>query len=251
MTCVEAEPLLNAFLDGELDVTGSLGVERHLASCDACRALYGNLEKLREEIAASDLDWSAGANMDAMRARILRRAGRPSTGWQNAWRNPVILVAAAAAVLLAVVLPGRFAVKTAGVEREIVDDHIRSLMPDHLLDVPSSDQHTVKPWFQGRLGFSPPVIDLTPEGYPLIGGRLDVIGSRQTAAIVYKRHQHIINLLISATDSAGRGTEVSDVDGYHLLHWQGGGMAYWAVSDLNVAELRTFGDLIKARAQPR
>jgi anti-sigma factor RsiW len=255
MTCVEAEPLLGASLDGELDVTASLAVEQHLASCEACGAVYRKLEQLREEIAAADLDWSAGANMEALRGRILRRNGRTSFWRENSWRGPAIL-AVAAALVLAVVLPGRFGLNRFGLdhaamEREIVDNHIRSMMSDHLLDVPSSDRHTVKPWFQGKVDFSPPVIDLASEGYVLVGGRLDVISSRQAAAIVYKRQQHVINLWVSASGGGVREPELTEVDGFHLLHWQMNGMSYWAVSDLNVGELRAFADLIRTRAQAR
>lgn len=246
MNCVEAEPLLSAALDGELDMTASLGVEQHLASCENCRRLYSQLEQLREEIAAANLDWSAEADMRALRARIERRSGRSWFSWEG-WRTPVFLAAAAAAVLLAVVVPVRFAARNDQVGREVVDDHVRSLMGDHLLDVPSSDKHTVKPWFQGRLRFSPPVADLTPQGFPLIGGRLDVIGSRQTAAIVYKRHSHVINLFVGPGDGGERSPELSQIDGYNLLHWQTGGMNYWAASDLNAAELRQFVDLIRTQ----
>ena len=120
-------------------------------------------------------------------------------------------------------------------------------MAEHLVDVPSSDRHTVKPWFQGKLGFSPAVPDLATDGFVLLGGRLDVIGARPAAAIVYKRQNHVINLWITSQDSIGRGPELASLDGYNIIRWQQNGMAYWAVSDLNIAELRQFAELIRSR----
>jgi anti-sigma factor RsiW len=245
MICAEAEPLLGACLDGELDAKTALGIEEHLSGCHACAIAYRKLEGLRDEIAAAELDWSRSVDLSALRASIRRK--NHVSWWQRMRSYPLLLAAATAALLLVVFLPGRFASTNGGFERQIVDSHVRSLMADHLVDVPSSDRHTVKPWFQGKLGFAPTVPDLTADGFVLIGGRLDVIGSRPAAAIVYKRQNHVINLWIASTESAGRGPEVTNLDGYNLVRWQQNGMTYWATSDLNLAELRQFEGLIRSR----
>jgi anti-sigma factor RsiW len=245
MTCPEAEPLLGASLDGELDAATALAIEQHVAQCAACSAACRNLESLRDQIAAADLDWSSSVDLRPLRAAI-RRKNHPAW-WRRPWANPAFVTAAVAAALLIVFLPGRFALRNADIERQVVDNHVRSLMADHLIDVPSSDRHTVKPWFQGKLPFSPVVPDLTAQGFVLIGGRLDVIAARPAAAIVYKRQNHVVNLWMALASPSSAQPEVKDVDGYHLIRWQRDGMTFWAVSDLNVPELRQFADLIRAQ----
>ncbi len=239
MTCIEAEPLLNAYLDGELDAPSSVNIERHLADCRACQAQYGTLERLRDEIAAADLRYEPGPELE----RRIKAAFTPASAPRRraAWWAPSLAAAAmAAAVLIALIVPARMSGPTA--EREILDSHLRSLMANHLVDVPSSDRHTVKPWFQGKTSFSPPALDLTAQGFNLVGGRLEIVGGRPAAAVVYKRRDHVINLFIFEGGDSAAGLSQQEVDGYHLVRWTGGGLSYCAVSDLNAAELRAFAE---------
>ena len=131
--------------------------------------------------------------------------------------------------------------------REAVSNHVRSLMADHIADVPTSDQHTVKPWFNGKLDFSPPVIDLDEQGFSLVGGRLDYLDSRVVAALVYKRRQHVINLFVWPTDESDRAGQTATYQGYNVVHWRQDNMSYWAVSDLNANELREFAQLERSK----
>jgi anti-sigma factor RsiW len=135
--------------------------------------------------------------------------------------------------------------------REVVDDHLRSLTANHLTDVLSSNQHTVKPWFDGRLNFTPPVIDLTAQGFPLMGGRLDYLDDLPVAAVVYRRREHVINLFIAPAKNAANTQPLSQVrDGYNIVHWTKAGMSYWAVSSVSGIELKKFAQLISEESPP-
>jgi len=137
---------------------------------------------------------------------------------------------------------------TTSLLEDVVDDHVRSLMADHLVDVQSSDQHTVKPWFLGRVDFSPPVIDLAATGFPLVGGRLEYVGDRPAAALVYQRQTHAINVFIVPDDSQQTGrADLHSIRGFHVVHWIRGGMSFWAVSDLNETELTEFARALQAQ----
>jgi len=149
-------------------------------------------------------------------------------------------------VMLIVSIPMlRSSRETDAVAAEILDNHLRALQAVHQVDVPSSDQHTVKPWFQGKTAFSPPVPDLTKEDFILIGGRLEVIRQQPAAAIVYRRRQHLIDLYVSPSAGADSKMEFSELGGYHLLRWTQNNLSYWAVSDVDPSDLRTFADLIR------
>jgi len=241
MTCAEAEPLIGASLDGELDTQTALRIDEHFSTCHRCSVLLDRLQRLQQEIAAADLDWSSNADLRSLRAAIRRRTGE--NWWQAPWLWRSALAAVAAVLVVMAVIPGR---SGNSIERQMVDNHLRSMLADHLVDVPSSDQHTVKPWFQGKLNFAPSVPDLAADGFTLIGGRLDVVGGRPAAALVYRRRQHVVNLWILAADGVQSQLKSTDLEGFHVLQWRKSGMAFWAVSDINPAELREFAMLIRA-----
>src|SRR5947199_232134 len=129
------------------------------------------------------------------------------------------------------------------IQSEVVSAHLRSLQAGHLTDVISTDQHTVKPWFNGKLDVAPPVIDLAAQGFTLVGGRLDYIDARAIGAVVYRRRQHVINLFVSQTASTQRRpAKIETIQGFNIRHWSDRGLNYWAVSDLAKDELADFGE---------
>jgi anti-sigma factor RsiW len=247
MTCMEAEPLLNAYLDGELDLPACLHVERHLADCRTCEAQFASLKRLHEEIADANLRYQPSGDLQRKIRTLLNGSGQPNR-FRNNWRIPSLLAAAAAAILLFFFVTARtnFGRPSDG-DLEILDSHLRSLTPNHLVDIPSSDHHTVKPWFSGKTSFSPPVPDLTLQGFVLLGGRFEMLQQRPAAALVYKRREHVVNLYISPIAGWQGKSSEEEIGGYHLLRWTRDSLSYVAVSDLNVAELRSFAAGFRGR----
>ena len=246
MTCREAGPLLHARLDNELDMAGSASIDLHLADCRACAAQYAALQNLHDEIAAADLAYAPGVALERkLAARFLQEKQSPVRFWS--WLNGSVMAAAAiAAVVLIFSIPMlRTGSGPDTIAAEVLDDHLRALQPMHQVDVPSSDQHTVKPWFQGKISFSPPVPDLSNEDFILVGGRLDVLHQQPAAAIVYRRRQHVISLYVSPSAGADSKMELHELGGYHLLHWMQNNLSYWAVSDVDPTDLRTFAGLVR------
>jgi len=243
------EAQLDAYLDGELAAVDARELEAHLAQCPECARFRNGRLELRAAISAHLPVFPAP---DALRERVRAaveaaartRAPHRFTAW-GVWR-PLALAAS-----LAVVAVGswRLALERAAGETladDVLTSHIRSLMPGHLTDVLSSDQHTVKPWFNGRLDFSPPVYDFSARGYPLLGGRLDYVNGRGVAALVYGRRQHLINVFL--WPAARRPAVVPATrthQGYHLLHWATADYTYWVVSDLGLPELGDFAGLLR------
>lgn len=254
MSCRETQELLHGYLDGELDLVRSLEIERHLHTCPMCSQAHQNQHALRSAIANGSLYHAAPAGLQTRVRSAIRKANNPETFPSiRSSITPRRWLAAGAALaaimLLALMLAPMLSRPSSDdlMTREIISAHVRSLMADHLTDVSSTDQHTVKPWFNGRLDFSPPVKDFTDHGFPLVGGRLDYINDRPVAALVYRRQQHVINVFIwpSTQDVDPPKIEPAPRQGYHLFRWSTPGMTHWAISDLNEKELMEFVQLAR------
>jgi len=255
LSCEEIRELIEAYADGELDLVRSLSVERHIEVCQDCLRARRNLQALQSRLHDESLYFRAPAALrmnirSALRAESDTESRRRGTSWR--WLAVAASVALVAITTLTLVPRPKGPSAEELVAPEVIANHVRSLMePNHRVDVPSSDQHTVKPWFNGKLDFSPPVENPLDEGFPLVGGRLDYLGGRSVAALVYQRRQHYINLFIFPSKDAQDLAEKSvKRQGYNLIHWDKSGMEYWAISDLNEAELRQFAEIIQNRLSP-
>jgi anti-sigma factor RsiW len=242
MTCKETQFLMDGYLDRELDLIHSIDLERHLHECPECAELHRARVVVRA--AMTPLRYTAPAALKQSVREKLDQAGLNRAGLNQAtprrrfqWQPIAALAAAAAIALVIFIRPD-----LNRVEHEVVDSHIRSLMPDHLMDVPSTDQHTVKPWFAGKLDFSPPVQDFTAQGFPLIGGRIDYFDNHPAAVVVYRRNKHVINLFAWPTQSISTSSTLHE-RGYNIVYLARNGMEYWIVSDLNSGELGQFANL--------
>jgi len=246
MNCAPAKSLLESYLDGELDAAQTAHVAEHLASCASCAAMHAQLLELRAGIRAHAPYYNAPAGLRERIQVSVRQADRQATRLPApSWR----WMAIAAAILLAISAAWNIALFHSRpsnadlIAQDVLSSHVRSLMGAHLLDVPSSDQHTVKPWFNGKLDFSPNVVDFAVQGFPLVGGRIDYVSGRPVAALVYQRRKHVINVF--TWPSAATDGVALEHNGYHVVHWDTNGMSWWAVSDLNAGELRQFEDLCR------
>jgi mycothiol system anti-sigma-R factor len=249
MQCEEVRPRLEAYLDGELAQGEQAVLRAHLADCAECGPEAAALERLRDGVRRSAPRYRAPeALRSQIRYAIRREEAEPTA--PAAWRAPGWL-AYAASILLAVAIGsgGTFFVigerQEDRIATEIIDSHLRSLLGTHLTDVASSDRHTVKPWFAGRSELSPPAVDLSAEGFPLVGGRLDLIAGKPVPALVYKRREHVINLFVLPTAKGDLGRTLTR-RGYSLRHWDEGDLGYWAVTDAASTELAEFERLFRA-----
>ncbi len=244
MDCQQSLELLHGYLDGELDAVHSVEMESHLQSCGACRNAYEQQQTLRRVISGASCYRAPTALREKVRSE-LRRVDPPRLAWQQ---TPLRLIAIAAAMVMlvpAIWLLDRNWRRNAAVD-QVVDSHVRSLLVDHLVDVASSDRHEVKPWFNGKLDYAPAVSDLASQGFPLIGGRLDFVNHRPVAVLVYGRRKHVINLFCwPTTDMDHVKLQQLERSGFHLVHWTQGSLEYWALSDLNAAELAQFANLVQ------
>jgi anti-sigma factor RsiW len=271
MNCEEATELMDGYLDGELDPITSQAIEQHLQDCHNCEQAYKAHTALTHAISGGAPYYKAPRGLreriqSSLREEIAEQPVRtvaPDARPQSATKQPEPrsilfgpswnwLALAAVIVFAAIIawnlLPGlRRPDAEQFLATQLIASHVRSLMANHLADVPSSDQHTVKPWLDAKLDFAPPVVDLTSAGFPLIGGRLDYLDNRPVAALIYQRRKHFINLFVWPASDASRRTSAKEISrqGYHLLHWIEGDFNYWAVSDVNKEDLENFQRLFE------
>jgi anti-sigma factor RsiW len=246
MTCEETRLLLHALIDGELDAGHASEVEAHVATCPRCAGQLRDYRVMRQALAAPALRHPAPAEL---RARI--EGALPSRPAAAPSRRSLLKGLAMGSVMSGALAAGLvvFVVRREEDQRilgDVVSAHLRSLQGDRLIDVQSSDQHTVKPWFNGRLDVAPPVIDLTAQGFTLIGGRLDYVDGRPVAAVVYKRRAHVINLFVAQLMGPERRATIEQVQGFNIWRWTRSDLGFWAVSDIAAEELQEFGEKFEA-----
>jgi anti-sigma factor RsiW len=241
MNCEKAHDFLDAYSTDELDLVSAMEVESHLADCANCASDLASIRSLRRTLREPSLRYAAPS---ALRDKL--EATQPTQSPANHWR-----VARIAAMILLFLLPciGWYVSATRSNATQLADEitasHVRSLQGDHLLDVPSTDQHTVKPWFSGKIDFSPTVADFKSEGFPLVGGRLDYIERRTVAAVVYQHGKHVINVFAWPTTETDSPPKSSQHNGFNLITWRGRGLVYAAVSDMNEQDLSRLVELLR------
>jgi anti-sigma factor RsiW len=244
--CPDKTHLLHAHLDGELDAVNAAAFEAHLKTCPGCAAALNALHALRGRLADPALRVAAP---EGLRARIDDAIAAESPPVRRLpaalpWGLSGGFAALAATLAIVAMLPSQMELAD-----ELVADHVRSTLATHLVDVQTSDRHTVKPWFNGRIDFAPPVVDLSAQGFPLVGGRLDYLDGRVVAALVYRRNKHIINVFVRPVPNGvfrpGLGRAHA---GYNLVRWTEGGLEFWAVSDVEAGDLKAFRTAFQAHA---
>jgi len=248
MNCPDVRHLLEPYADGELDLVRHVEIEQHLSACAACAEQEKNLRSLRAALSSPALYHRAPP---ALRTRIRLASGPVPHGrrrllLQRAALAAGVLLMIGASVTIGMLLSRSGPAADDRLAERIVAGHVRSLQVEHLTDVPSSDQHTVKPWFRGKLDFSPQVPDLSALGFALSGGRLDYLAERPVAALVYLRRSHVINVFTwPAVNDEEKPVRSLARQGFHIRYWQRSGMTYWAISDLNDQELDEFVHLFR------
>jgi anti-sigma factor RsiW len=240
LSCATFRIQLHGYLDGELEPAAMADMQAHLQGCTECRQQHAQVKLLNESVRRHAPYYAAPDLL--LRTVFAAAPARPS--WRLRFRSWLAPAFSAAALALALVL---YIATPSGEQpwmEEAVSSHVRSLMAGHLNDVASSDRHTVKPWFTGKLDFSPPVYDFTEQGYPLLGGRLDYLQHQTAAALSYGRARHVINLFIVPVTGADRPREALALRGYNIVAWQQNHMRFIAVSDVERGELEAFGKLV-------
>jgi anti-sigma factor RsiW len=272
MDCTQTQSLVQGYVDTELDLASVMAVDQHLQSCMACKKIYDQYSALRSAVRQHTSYYTAPV---ALGGRIRAKMGRPATHarartdkhrpqwfqlgqWlqlgtavaatvvkdRSRWLQLGTAVAATAAVTWMAGLQLNSPSQDEVISEQVIAGYARSVLTSHITDVATSDRHTVKPWLSGKLDFSPPVTDLTTAGFPLVGGRLDYLDNRPVAALVYRHRQHLINLFVWPYSKSDKPAAMQTLSkhGYHLLHWADAGMTYWAISDVDPADLKTFAE---------
>ncbi|HEX3355599.1 MAG TPA: anti-sigma factor [Tepidisphaeraceae bacterium] len=234
--------LVHAYLDGELSLTEQLNFEQHLSTCPQCEQAYQSFSRLREGLRQPDLRYELPPQ--------LREKLRGVTQSSQKRMMPFVFgrVLAMAATFAILLVGGSLLwsthVNQRSLAQDLVDAHVRSMLANHLMDVASTDQHTVKPWFDGKLDFAPPVVDLAAKEFPLIGGRLDYLRNHPAAAMIYQHRKHIINVFVWPENGTDEAIRETTLNGYQLIEWRHNNMREAAVSDLNLEELKQFVGLL-------
>jgi len=242
--CADQELLLGGLVDNELDAANVAMVEAHVARCEGCREELERLQALRNLLRTDGVRHAAPDSLGRRIAALPELSPKAANDrGMPGWLAPGLAGAIAASLAMVTLLPpGANSV----VDQEIVSSHVRSLQPGHLTDVQTTNQHIVKPWFNGKIDFSPPVPELADQGFPLAGGRLDSLDGKTVAAIVYHRRLHTVNLYVwPAKDSAERSFVK---DGFAVSEWSRNGLRYAAISDIPPAEVRQFETLFVKRS---
>jgi len=266
LSCKLTQRFVPGYLDGELDLSQTIEMETHLQVCGECARELERQQALRAALQRSSLAYAAP---EALRERIQSSLRAPAPieaperagGWNamQVLRPLLVLGWAGAFAVLALcaliawqLVPGLHGPSSdQRLATEVLTSHVRSLEANHLMDVVSTDQHTVKPWFDGKLDFSPPVEDLASDDFPLVGGRLDYLEGRQVAALVYQRRKHFINVFVWPDTRGSSSTQtIQPQQGYNMMRWSRGGFQFWAVSDVSAQDLAEFVRLLQARTAP-
>ncbi|MET0217934.1 MAG: anti-sigma factor [Burkholderiales bacterium] len=254
MDCKETRDLLPAHADRELGLRDAVEIDRHLIACPACQGEFARQSALRAAVKKHATRFTAPPHLEnSIQAALPGETAHPAVPVKRMWHWNWLNVGAALASAVAIVWSfGLYLAVPSANDRiadEVVSSHVRSLMVNHIADIASSDQHTVKPWFNGKLDFSPTVSDFTAQGFPLVGARLDYLHGRPVAALVYRHRQHWINEYVwpaSNRNESENALYTLNRQGFHIVHWSEHGMIHWVISDLNPRDLMTLVQLLRS-----